>query len=119
MRPEGRAGAEEGAADPEEASIDKTLLHYITPDVRASPRSHNINARYISRLPSFRASSYFSDTRATKSLKYREKHFALVNNGARPHLYAIPNYFLPFFVQTNYSLQRRAIAKKARYYFVK
>lgn len=59
MYPEGRARAEEGAADPEEASIDKTLLHYITPDVRASPRSHNINACYISRPPSFRASSYF------------------------------------------------------------
>lgn len=36
MHPEGRTeGGEEGAADPKEASIDKTLLHYITPDARA------------------------------------------------------------------------------------
>lgn len=60
MHPEGRSpgGGEEGwigegkgteVADPKEASIDKTLLHYITPDARASPRSHNINACCISR----------------------------------------------------------------------
>lgn len=74
VHPEGRARAEEGAADPKESSIDKTLLHYITP-ARASPRSHNINACCISHLPSFCASSYFP-IRARQNLPNIEKNIS-------------------------------------------
>lgn len=67
-RGRGEKGAKEEVADPKEANIDKTLLHYITPDARASPRSHNINACCISRslLAVILRVFVFSDTRAAR-----------------------------------------------------